>query len=105
MVDEVLASDPRIKRIKADEKAARAAKKGGAVTNGAPAKPLSAADKLKLEKEKAAAEAATREQEKKAAELSKPEREAAKKAKEAARKNLKKWKKVGLMSLFQRLKY
>lgn len=92
MVDEVLASDPRIKRIKADEKAARLAKKGGAAAGAA--KPMSAAEKKKAADEKAAAEAKAKEDEKKAAEASKVDREAAKKAKEAARKNLKKWKKV-----------
>lgn len=95
LVDEVLASDPRIKRIKADEKAARLAKKGGIpTTNGAPPKALTPAEKKKAEEARLAAEAATKEQEKKAAELSKAEKEAAKKAKEAARKNLKKWKKA-----------
>ena len=96
LVDEVLVADPRIKRIKAEEKAARQVKKGGASTNGAPANPISAAEKQKFEADKAAAEAATKEQEKKAAEFSKVDREAAKKAKEAARKNLKKWKKASL---------
>ena len=93
LVDEVLASDPRIKRIKAEEKAARAAKKGGAAAGG-PAKPMSAAEKKKAEEERKAAEAAAKEAEKKALESSKADREAAKKAKEAARKNLKKWKKA-----------
>lgn len=92
----MLASDPRIKRIKADEKAARLAKKGGVVngTAGVPAKPLTAAEKKKADEAKAAADAATKELEKKTVELSKADKEAAKKAKEAARKNLKKWKKV-----------
>jgi DnaJ family protein C protein 2 len=87
----VLANDPRIKRIKADEKAARNAKKGGAA---AAAKPLSAAEKKKAEEQKKKEEAEKKEAEKKALEASKGDREAAKKAKEAARKNLKKWKKV-----------
>ncbi|CAD6587396.1 MAG: hypothetical protein TREMPRED_004748, partial [Tremellales sp. Tagirdzhanova-0007] len=90
LVDEVLSHDPRIKRIKADEKAARDAKKKGGVANGGPAKPLTVTEKKKAEDAK---EAAKKEEEKKANELSKPDREAAKKAKEAARKNLKKWKK------------
>ncbi|KAI9638706.1 zuotin [Dioszegia hungarica] len=88
LVDSVLANDPRIKRIKAEEKAARDAKKKG---GAAAAKGPSAADKKAEEDKKAKEEAA-----KKAAatpELSKAEKEAQKKAKEAARKNLKKWKK------------
>lgn len=93
LVDSVLANDPRIKRIKEQEKAARLAKKKGGAAPGQPAK-LSPAEAKK------AAEAAKKaEEEKKAAEaaasaVSKADREAAKKAKEAARKNLKKWKKV-----------
>lgn len=93
LVDSVLASDPRIKRIKDEEKAARLAKKKGAAAPGKPAK-LSPAEAKK------AAEAAKKaEEEKKKAEAaantaSKADREAAKKAKEAARKNLKKWKKA-----------
>ena len=86
----MLASDPRIKRIKADEKAARLAKKGGAPA----AKALTPAEKKKAEQDKAAADAAAAK-EAKGPELSKADKEAAKKAKEAARKNLKKWKKVG----------
>ncbi|WWD20472.1 hypothetical protein CI109_104948 [Kwoniella shandongensis] len=93
LVDTVLAVDPRIKRIKAEEKAARDAKKKG-VANGGPAKPLTPAEKKKLEDEKKKAEEAKKAEEKKANEASKGEREAAKKAKEAARKNLKKWKKA-----------
>ena len=92
LVDEVLSNDPRIKRIKSDEKAARDAKKKGGAANGGAAKPMTAAEKKKAEDAK---EAAKKEEEKKANELSKPDREAAKKAKEAARKNLKKWKKAG----------
>lgn len=91
LVDSVLANDPRIKRIKQEEKAARDAKKKGGVA-GAP-KQLSAAEKKKAEDEKKAEEARLAE-EKKKSEPSKADKEAAKKAKEAARKNLKKWKKV-----------
>ncbi|EIW71338.1 hypothetical protein TREMEDRAFT_60268 [Tremella mesenterica DSM 1558] len=92
LVDEVLAHDPRIKRIKAEEKAARdAKKKGGAgTTNG---KPLTAAEKAAAAKKIKEEEEAKKEKEKKSSEASKADREAAKKAKEAARKNLKKWKK------------
>lgn len=93
LVDDVLANDPRIKRIKAEEKAARLAKKGGAQANGGPAKPLTPAEKKKLEEQKKKEEAEKKAAEAKANESSKADREAAKKAKEAARKNLKKWKK------------
>jgi DnaJ family protein C protein 2 len=97
MVDSVLASDPRIKRIKADEKAARDAKKKGGVSGSAtpngPAKPMSAAEKKVAEEKRKKEEAEKAEAEKKSNEASKADREAAKKAKEAARKNLKKWKK------------
>jgi DnaJ family protein C protein 2 len=92
MVDAILASDPRIKRIKDEAKAARLAKKGGA----APGKPV----KLSPAEIKKAADAAKKaEDDKKKADAaanqaSKADRDAAKKAKEAARKNLKKWKKA-----------
>ncbi|ORY34571.1 DnaJ domain-containing protein [Naematelia encephala] len=92
LIDEVLALDPRIKRIKADEKAARDAKKKGGVAGG-PAKPLTPAEKKAAEEKRKAEEAAKAAEEKKNSESSKADREAAKKAKEAARKNLKKWKK------------
>ncbi|BEJ11699.1 hypothetical protein CspHIS471_0201590 [Cutaneotrichosporon sp. HIS471] len=93
LVDSVLANDPRIKRIKEEEKAARLAKKkGGAAQQGKQTK-LSPADikkaaeaKRKEEEEKKKADAAANA-------VSKADRDAAKKAKEAARKNLKKWKK------------
>ena len=94
LVDAVLANDPRIKRIKEEEKAARLAKKKGGAA--AAQKPV----KLSPAEAKKAAEAAKKaEEEKKKAEAaanaaSKADREAAKKAKEAARKNLKKWKKA-----------
>ena len=97
LVDEVLANDPRIKRIKAEEKAARDAKKKGGATMTNGAKPMSAAEKKKAdEAAKKAAESKAAE-EKKALEASKGDREAAKKAKEAARKNLKKWKKASAL--------
>lgn len=97
LVDDVLANDPRIKRIKADEKAARDAKKKGGVVNGGPGKPLTAAEKKKADEAKKAEEARNKEAANQANEMSKPDREAAKKAKEAARKNLKKWKKASSM--------
>lgn len=96
LVDSVLAVDPRIKRIKQEEKAARDAKKKGGVA-GAP-KQLTPAEKKKLEDEKKKEEARLAE-EKKKNEPSKADKEAAKKAKEAARKNLKKWKKVRAASI------
>ncbi|WWC73841.1 uncharacterized protein I206_107813 [Kwoniella pini CBS 10737] len=91
LVDDVLALDPRIKRIKAEEKAARDAKKKG-TTNGVP-KALTPAEKKAVEEKKKKEELEKKEADKKALEASKGDREAAKKAKEAARKNLKKWKK------------
>ncbi|KAK6908604.1 hypothetical protein I203_102607 [Kwoniella mangroviensis CBS 8507] len=94
LVDDVLALDPRIKRIKAEEKAARDAKKKGGVNGTAQNKPLSAAEKKAAEEKKKKEEAEKKEAERKALEASKGDREAAKKAKEAARKNLKKWKKA-----------
>jgi len=93
LVDEVLANDPRIKRIKVEEKAARDAKKKGGMANGN-AKPMTATEKKKADDAKKAEEAKQKEMEMKANEPSKADKEAAKKAKEAARKNLKKWKKV-----------
>ncbi|ODN79346.1 hypothetical protein L202_03350 [Cryptococcus amylolentus CBS 6039] len=90
LVDSVLAVDPRIKRIKAEEKAAREAKKKG----GAAPKALTPAEKKKIEDQKKKEEEEKKAAEKKANEPSKAEKEAAKKAKEAARKNLKKWKKA-----------
>lgn len=98
LVDAVLANDPRIKRIKEEEKAARAAKKSGGKV-GANGKVPAAAQPPKLTPAQIkAAEQAKREQEKKDLEATKGDREAAKKAKEAARKNLKKWKKVSCSS-------
>lgn len=97
LVDETLANDPRIKRIKAEEKAARDAKKKGSAAGaaaGGKAKPMTAAEKKAAEEQRKKDEAAKAEADKKAAEAGKADREAAKKAKEAARKNLKKWKKA-----------
>ncbi|CED82837.1 Zuotin and related molecular chaperones (DnaJ superfamily), contains DNA-binding domains [Phaffia rhodozyma] len=90
LVDNVLAVDPRIKRIRAEEKAARDAKKnkGKAPVKLDPKAVKEAEDKKKAEEAKAAEEAKKNSVEDKAA------REAAKKAKEAARKNLKKFKKA-----------
>lgn len=96
MVDNVLANDPRIKRIKAEEKAAREAKKKGGAGGAkvpTPAEKKAAEDAKKAEEEKAKKAAA-------GPELSKAEKEAQKKAKEAARKNLKKWKKVSFACTF-----
>lgn len=75
LVDEVLAHDPRIKRIKAEEKAARDAKKKGGVAKG----PTAAETKAAEDAKKAAAAPA-------GPELTKAEKDAAKKAKENARK-------------------
>merc|ERR1711939_342987 len=79
LVDQAMATDPRIKRIKAEEKAAREAKKRGS----RPGTPGTHADK-----EKAAAEAKAK------ADADKADRDAAKKAREAAKKNLKREKKA-----------
>lgn len=92
LVDKALSVDPRIKAFRAAERAAREAKKN----KGRPGMPgaQSAADKAaeeqrkKEEAEKAAKEASARE------EAEKAEREAAKKLREAAKKNLKREKKV-----------
>lgn len=95
LVDSVLANDPRIKRIKEEEKAARLAKKKGGAANGAAKpKPLTAAEKKKQEEQKKKEEAERKAAEAEANKATKADREAAKKAKEAARKNLKKWKKA-----------
>lgn len=96
LVDSVLASDPRIKRIKEEEKAARLAKKkgGAAAANGGKPKALTPAEKKKLEEQKKKEEAERKAAEAEANKATKADREAAKKAKEAARKNLKKWKKA-----------
>ncbi|KAM0753352.1 DnaJ-domain-containing protein [Meredithblackwellia eburnea MCA 4105] len=89
LVDTALSVDPRIKQFKADEKAARDAKKKGGPTGAVDAKKKEEEEKAKAEAEaKAAAEAA------KAAAEDKTNREAAKKAKAAAAKNVKKDRKA-----------
>lgn len=96
MVDMILAADPRIKRFRQEEKAAREAKKAASGKGGAAAsgKPMTlaqrkAAEQAKLEdlkKQQEAHKAKEAEDKEKSA--------AAKKAREAAKKNLKKWKKA-----------
>lgn len=96
MVDMILAADPRIKRFRQEEKAAREAKKAASGKPGAAAggKPMTlaqrkAAEQAKLEELKKQQEA------NKAKEAEDKEKSAAaKKAREAAKKNLKKWKKA-----------
>ena len=92
LVDTVLANDPRIKRIRAEEKAARDAKKTKAAGNGKPV--LSAKEKKEAEEKAAAEKKAADEAAKKQEAEDKVVREANKKAKEAAKKNLKKFKKA-----------
>lgn len=92
LVDKALSVDPRIKQFKADEKAAREAKKnkGKPAANGAADPRKAAEDKKKQEAEaqqKAQEAAAAQEQEKSA-------KADAKKAKEAAKKLIKKEKKA-----------
>lgn len=87
LIDQAMAVDPRIKRIKADEKAAREAKKRGS----RPGTPGSSA----ADKEKAAAEAKAKADEEakqaaeaaKKAETAKADNAVAKKAREAAKKS------------------
>ena len=97
MVDMILAGDPRIKRFRQEEKAAREAKKkatGKPGAAGGGGKPMTlaqrkAAEQAKLEELKKEQEA------NKAKEAEdKVQSAAAKKAREAAKKNLKKWKKA-----------
>lgn len=91
LVDKALSVDPRIKKFKTEEKAAREAKKnkGKPGVNGASVAQLAEEKKKKEEEEKKNKEAeAKKEEEEKNA------RADAKKAKEAAKKNLKKHKKV-----------
>ncbi|KAK0545587.1 Zuotin [Tilletia horrida] len=97
LVDKALAVDPRIKKFKAEEKAAREAKRGG--KGGAPAGGpggLAAAKEALAKKkaEEAAAKAAEEEAAKKKAEEDKASKADAKKAKEAAKKKLKNEKKA-----------
>ncbi|SGY20618.1 BQ5605_C016g08106 [Microbotryum silenes-dioicae] len=90
LTDRALSLDPRIKQFKAEEKAARAAKKGG----------VSGVSPADLEKKKEEEQKAKEEEAKKAAEEAqkaaddKVSREAAKKAKAAAQKNVKKAQKA-----------
>ncbi|KAN0059628.1 Zuotin [Thecaphora frezii] len=91
LVDKALSVDPRIKQFKAEDKAAREAKrnKGKAGAGAVDPKAAEAERKAKEEAErKAKEEAAKKEEEEKAAKAD------AKKAKEAAKKNLKKVKKA-----------
>ncbi len=95
LVDKALSVDPRIKQFKAEDKAAREAKKNkgrpnGAATSG-PVDPRKAAADKKAAEEAAAAKAA---EEAKAAEQEKSAKADAKKAKEAAKKAIKKEKKA-----------
>lgn len=121
LVDSVLANDPRIKRIRAEEKAARDAKKNKGGAGGG--KPVLSAKEKKEAEEKAAAEKKIADEAAKKQEaedkvrlpgepfdgscppsvrvadphpssLPQVAREANKKAKEAAKKNLKKFKKA-----------
>lgn len=90
LTDRALSYDPRIKQFKADEKAAREAKKKGGAGPSAVdlVKQQEEAAAKKIEEDKAAAEAAS-----KAAD-DKTTREAAKKIKAAALKNVKKERKA-----------
>ncbi|KZT59252.1 DnaJ-domain-containing protein, partial [Calocera cornea HHB12733] len=90
LVDAALALDPRIKRIKAEEKAARAAKKAGRSGAGTPANgsatPTSAAAKAELEKkQKEEAERKAREEEEDKEKKKKEKAAAANAAKKARR--------------------
>ncbi|GAA5828953.1 hypothetical protein JCM5353_005182 [Sporobolomyces roseus] len=90
LVDTALASDPRIKQFKAAEKAARDAKKGK-VAGAEVVDPKVKAEQEKQQKE--AEEQAKKDQAEKDAK-DKTDREAAKKAKDAAKKNVKKSQKA-----------
>ncbi len=92
LVDMVLANDPRIKRIKAEEKAARDAKKKG--ISGGSAKAMTPAQKKAEAEAKAAEEAKRLQDEQQKSEELKVQSAALKKAKDAQKKNLKKWKKA-----------
>ena len=89
LVDKALSVDPRIKKFKADEKAAREAKKN----KGKPANGLTPAQLAEQKKQKEEEERKAKEDEAKKAEEDKATKADAKKAKEAAKKNLKKEKK------------
>jgi len=98
-----MAADPRIKRIKAEEKAAREAKKRGS----RPGTPGVGNDKEKAAAEakaKAETDARKAEEEKAKTEADKADRDAAKKAREAAKKNLKREKKA-VKALLAELNY
>lgn len=91
LVDRALSLDPRIKKFKQEEKAAREAKKNkgkGGVANGKTPEQLAEEKKAKEEAEKKAAEEAKAKEE-----AEKAGRADAKKAREAAKKALKKEKK------------
>ncbi|CAD6902993.1 unnamed protein product [Tilletia controversa] len=96
LVDKALAADPRIKKFKAEEKAAREAKKGGkGGVAGWPGGLAAARAALEQKKaEEAAAKAAEAEAQKKKDEEDKLSRADAKKTKEAAKKKLKTEKKA-----------
>lgn len=96
LVDQAMAADPRIKRIKAEEKLAREMKKKGGSRSGTPGNvtPQDKEQAAAEAKAKAEEEAKKAEEEKKKAESDKADREAAKKAREAAKKNLKREKKA-----------
>lgn len=96
LVDQAMAADPRIKRIKAEEKLAREMKKKGGSRTGTPGNvtPQDKEQAAAEAKAKAEAEAKKAEDDKKKAESDKADREAAKKAREAAKKNLKREKKA-----------
>jgi len=93
LVDQAMALDPRIKRIKAEDKAAREAKRKGGKASGT----ATPADKEQAEAEakaKAEADAKAAADEKAKADADKADRDASKKAREAAKKNLKREKKA-----------
>ncbi|WFC99877.1 hydroxymethylglutaryl-CoA lyase [Malassezia yamatoensis] len=101
IVDKALSVDPRIKKFRAEERAAREAKKNKA----RPGAPVNARANAAAEAEKRKAEAQKAAEEAKAAEQAdKAQREAAKKQREAAKKNLKKEKKA-LRTIVQNANY
>lgn len=90
LVDKALSVDPRIKKFKAEEKAAREAKRMKKPGQAGPTNGLTPA----LLQQKEEEERKRKEEEAKQAEADKTARADAKKAREAAKKNLKKHKKV-----------
>lgn len=88
IVDSAMQADPRLKKFKQEEKAAKEAKRKGK-PNAVAAQQAQEEAKKKEEEQKAAAEA-----EAKKAQEDKVARDAAKKTKEAAKKNLKRDKKA-----------